>query len=193
MITRTVTISSASGHRSSARRRGRGQALVPVIFVMLILVTLVVGFELSASRELRSGANFSAQTARYYAARGAVAYAASALAQTSANGATYGIVPTGPDTDSNGWMQVGDASVKIDAVDTCGLININTIDETTLERLPVFQDNPDIADAIIDWRNPETQALPNGAKSDYYNALNPPYDCKDAPYTLLKSCCSLRE
>src|SRR6476659_7167762 len=89
------------------RRRpvARGQALVPVIFIMLILTTLVVAFEMSASRELRSGANFSAQTQRFYAARGAVSYAASALAQTSSNGATYGTVPPGPDTDSNGWMQ----------------------------------------------------------------------------------------
>src|SRR5205809_1023477 len=95
----------------------KGQALIPVIFIMLILTTVVVAFEISASRELRSGANFSTQTQRFYAARGAIEYAASALSQTSANGATYGTVPPGPDTDSNGWMQVGDAWVKIDAVD----------------------------------------------------------------------------
>jgi type II secretory pathway component PulK len=155
---------------------------VPVIFIMLILATLVVGFELSASRELRSAANFSAQSQRFYAARGALYYAASALAQTSANGATYGVVPAGPDTDSNGWMQVGDGWVKIDVIDTAGLINLNTVDQPTLQRLPVFRDNPDVTAAMIDWRTPETQALQNGAKSDYYNSLNPPYDCKDKPY-----------
>ena len=160
----------------------RGQALVPVIFIMLILTTLVVAFEISASRELRSGANFAAQTQRFYAARGAVSYAASALAQTSANGATYGIVPPGPDTDSNGWMQVGDGWVKIDAVDSGGLINLNTVTQATLLQLPVFRDNPDVAAAIIDWRTPATEMLPNGAKSDYYNALSPAYDCKNAPY-----------
>src|SRR5437868_2980207 len=100
-VTCHLTVNPSPHHPitlSPARRRTRGQALVPVIFIMLILTTLVVAFELSASRELRSGANFSAQTQRYYAARGAVAYAASALSQTSANGATYGIVPPGPDT-----------------------------------------------------------------------------------------------
>ncbi len=185
--------SKVTGSRSIAREarptsRGlsvgthRGQALVPVIFIMLILTTLVVAFEVSASRELRSGANFSAQTKRTYAALGALSYAASALAQTSANGATYGIVSAGPDTDSNGWMQIGDAWVKIDAVDTESMININTVDQATLMRLPVFTDNPDLVAAIIDWRTPATQALPNGAKSDYYNTLNPPYDCKCALY-----------
>ena len=163
-------------------RRSSGQALVPVIFIMLILTTLVVGFEISASRELRSGANFAAQTQRFYIAKGALQYAASALSQTSANGATYGIVPAGPDTDSNGWMQVGDGWVKIDAIDTAGLINLNSVDQTVLAKLPVFRDNPDIAAAIVDWRTPATTMLPNGAKSDYYNTLSPPYDCKCANY-----------
>src|ERR1051326_3809281 len=98
-------------------RARRGQALVPVVFIMLILTTLVIAFELSASRELRSGANFASQTQRYYAAKGAIEYAASALSQTSSNGATYDIVPPGPDTDANGWMQVGDGWVKIDVMD----------------------------------------------------------------------------
>ncbi len=164
------------------KRARRGQALVPVIFIMLILTTLVVAFELSASRELRSGANFSAQTQRFYVARGAVAYAASALSQTSANGATYGIVPAGPDTDTNGWMQVGDSWVKIDVMDTAGMIDLNTVDQATLQRLPVFKDNPDLTAAIVDWRTPADQMLPNGAKSDYYNGLSPAYDCKSAPY-----------
>lgn len=165
-----------------ATGRYSGQALVPVIFIMLILTTLVVAFETSASRELRSGANFASQAQRFYAARGALLYAASALSQTSSNGATYGIVPPGPDTDSNGWMNVGDAWVKIDVIDTAGLLNLNSADQATLQRLPVFADNPDLIAAIIDWRTPETQMLPNGAKSDYYNSLNPPYDCKCAPY-----------
>jgi len=43
---------------------------------MLILTTLVVAFEISASRELRSGANFAAQTQRFYIAKGALQYAA---------------------------------------------------------------------------------------------------------------------
>ena len=175
------SVSNGRCRRTLSSNR-RGQALVPVIFIMLILTAMVVAFEMSASRELRSGANFSAQTQRYYAARGAVAYAASALSQTSANGATYGIVPPGPDTDSNGWMQVGDGWVKIDAVDTAGMININTVDQATLQRLPVFRDNPDLTAAIIDWRTPATQMLPNGAKSDYYNGLSPAYDCKCALY-----------
>ena len=164
---------------SNSRRRG--QALVPVIFIMLILTTLIVGFSISASREVRAGKNFSNQTARFYAARGAVYYAASALAKSSDNGVTYGVV-SGTDFDSKGWMQVGDAWVKFDVIDTGGLINLNSVDATTLSRIPVFKNNSDLAACIIDWRTPGDQASQNGAKSDYYQGLTPPYDCKSMPF-----------
>src|SRR5437660_617788 len=67
-----IAHSRPKGFQAEKQFSARGQALVPVIFIMLILTTLVIAFEISASRELRSGANFSTQTQRYYAARGAI-------------------------------------------------------------------------------------------------------------------------
>ena len=159
-----------------------GQALVPVIFVMLILTVLAITFATTAHREIRASVNFDTQTERYFAARGAVNYAMSALAQTSNNGATYGVIPQSADTDANGWMQVGEAWVKIDAMDTAGLINLNTVTATTLAQIPVLQQNPDVVAAITDWRTPGTTPSANGAKSEYYNTLSPSYDSKNGPY-----------
>src|SRR6476659_9407742 len=68
------------------RRCHRGQALVPIVFIMVILTVLAVGFATSASREVRASSNFTSQTQRFYAAKGALNYAAVALAQTSNNG-----------------------------------------------------------------------------------------------------------
>ena len=160
----------------------RGQALIPVLLVMLILTTLGVAFAISAQRELKSGTNFVAQTERYYAARGAAFYAASALANTSNNGATYGVVTASGDTDANGWKQIGEAWVKIDVVDSGAAISLNGATLATLQRLPVFTDNPDVAAAIVDWRTPGDQPSANGAKSEYYTTLSPPYNCKSAPF-----------
>lgn len=163
-------------------RAKRGQALVPVIMVVLILTSLALAFTASSRRELKAASNFTSDAVVFNAARGAVNYAMSALGQISSNGYTYGIVPPGPDTDANGWMPVGDAWVKIDVIDTAACININNASAATLERMSVFGQNPTVADAMIDWRTPETTATSDGAKSDYYQGLTPPYNCKDAPY-----------
>jgi len=137
--------------RNGARRlkAQRGQALVPVIFVMLIMTVIAVGFAVSAQREVRSSANFVAETQRFRAAQGALNYAMSALAQSSANGATYGVIAPMPDTDDSGWSQVGDAWVKIEAIDTGAYLNINNADIAALQKIPVLRDNSDLAAAIL--------------------------------------------
>lgn len=192
-----TTANRTGGNRT---RHRRGQALVPVIFVMLILTVVGVAFSVAAHRSAQASGNFVAQTQRFYAARGAVNYAMSALAQTSGNGSTYGIVPPLPDTDANGWAQLGDAWVKIETIDTGACINLNTVTQATLQKIPVFQDNPDLAAAVIQWRTPQTgqagaasdtttggtasSAASNSASSgtDPYQSLSPPYTIKGANY-----------
>jgi DNA uptake protein ComE-like DNA-binding protein len=149
---------------------------------MLILTVLATAFATSAHREVRAAENFATQTQRFYAARGALNYALSAMAQVSNNGATYAVIPSAADTDANGWRPIGDLWVKTEIVDTASCLDINSASVTTLELLPIFRSNPDIAQAIVDWRTPGDQPSPNGAKSDYYETLTPPYDSKDAPY-----------
>lgn len=39
----------------------------------------------------------------------------------------------------------------------------------------------DIADAILDWIDPDTETREFGAEADYYSGLNPPYAPKDGP------------
>ncbi len=162
----------------------RGQALVPVIFVTLILTAVAVAVTTGTLSELRSAQNFHRETSQFYAARGAVNLAAAALAQTSNNGFTYGMVPTQTDTDANGWKQIGDQWVKIDAVDTGALLDINSTAVTAamLQQLPVFRNNPDVASAIADWKSTGEQASTDGAKSEYYQTLPNPYNSKDAPF-----------
>jgi type II secretory pathway component PulK len=160
----------------------RGQALVPVVFVMMILTALAVGFATRAHRDVKEAQNYARATQEFYAGRGAVIYAASELQQYSNNGFTYGTLPSSSTNDANGWMQVGDAQVKIDVVDTAALLNINTVTAATLQMMPVFQNNPDLVAAITDWRSAGETASTNGAKSDYYQGLPTPYASADAPF-----------
>ncbi len=162
----------------------RGQALVPVIFVMLILTALAIAFATSSVREVRAASNATAGTQSFAAARGALLYAMYALEQSSSNNVNYGVVQPGSDisVDSNGWWQLGDAWVKVSVVDTGACINLNAATAATLNQMPVFQNNPDLVAAILDWKSSGEQASQNGAKSSYYQTLNPPYNCKDAPF-----------
>ena len=166
----------------AAVRSRSGQALVPVIFVLLILTVAAVAFAASARRAVKAAASFGAQTQSFYAARGAVNLAMAALTSTSNSGATYGVIPPAPDADSAGWRPVGDAWVKTDVIDTGGLLNINKVTAARLQLLPVFRDNSDVAANIIDWRSPGEQPAAGGAKSDYYQGLSPAYSAADAPF-----------
>ncbi len=166
----------------------RGQALVPVVFVVLILTALAVSLATSARREVHAASNFTAQMQRFYAARGALNYALTALDQTSNHGATYGVVQNTPDTDANGWMPIGDAWVKIEVMDTAGLLNLNTADQATLQRLPILSQQSDLINAILEWRGNNASGASGstssqtGMDSTYYQSLPIPYQEKGAPF-----------
>ncbi len=188
--------------QSRLERAKRGQALVPVLFVLMILTSLAVAFALASHTELRASANFANRTARTLAAQGALNYALGALSATSNNGAMYGIVPPNPEADANGWWQIGDAWVKVEVVDTASRLDLNSVTAATLESWPVFQTNTDLAEAIVSWRTPQstsggtsgsgTSGAASGSSgssssgsdtfSSYYSGLSTPYSEKNAPY-----------
>ncbi len=78
-----------------------------------------------------------------------------------------------PNQDSNQNYDFG-------LVDESGKLNLNVATSDELQILPNMQQN--LADAIVDWHNPEQTATGDGAKSPTYQSLPEPYDCKDAPF-----------
>jgi DNA uptake protein ComE-like DNA-binding protein len=68
--------------------------------------------------------------------------------------------------------------------DEASKLNLNTATKDMLMKLPNMTE--DIADAIIDWRDADSNPGANGAESSYYNTLNPPYNCKNAPFETLE-------
>src|SRR5690606_37035843 len=51
-----------------------------------------------------------------------------------------------------------------------------------LERLPLPGMTPEIAAAIVDWRDEDSEVEPGGAESETYSLKNPPYECKNGPF-----------
>ena len=43
----------------------------------------------------------------------------------------------------------------------------------------------EISEAIFDWIDDDDEARTNGAENEYYQALAPPYECKNAPLETL--------
>ncbi|HEV3082767.1 MAG TPA: hypothetical protein VGY66_23485 [Gemmataceae bacterium] len=93
------------------------------------------------------------------------------------------IAPMDPDDQSGGGKQYRNG-----VIDESGKININalmqldpsgTILYNVLMLLPNMTD--EIANSIIDWIDADDTPRPNGAESDYYSSLSPPYQAKNGP------------
>jgi general secretion pathway protein K len=82
--------------------------------------------------------------------------------------------------------QVGDGTVSVTIEDLDRKVNINTADPRELQQalnlMGVGADNISvISDSILDWISSGENPRLAGAKSDYYQNLDPPYYAKDAP------------
>ena len=63
--------------------------------------------------------------------------------------------------------------------DESSRLNLNTASLEMLQNLPMLSSEQ--AAAIVDWRDSDSTTTPGGAENDYYNELENPYDCANAP------------
>ena len=75
-------------------------------------------------------------------------------------------------------FDLGDATFRVQLVDAGALVNLNSAPSAQLERLPVTQEQ---VHCLLDWREPQSQPRPDGAKDNYYNELPTPYNAKLGP------------
>jgi type II secretory pathway component PulK len=90
-------------------------------------------------------------------------------------------------------LQTGSQAYVFGLTDESGKLNLNSLllwDSTgntgvqMLLALPNMTD--DIANAIMDWLDPDDTPRAGGAENDYYSGLNPPYQCKNGPLDSLE-------
>lgn len=62
-------------------------------------------------------------------------------------------------------------------MDECSKININVAAKAQLMQLEMMTE--EIADAVLDWRDDDSQPQPMGAENQYYNGLTEPYNAKN--------------
>ena len=85
--------------------------------------------------------------------------------------------------------RIGDGTVTVKITDLERKININTVQEPLLQKALESMgvdagDIPVVTDSILDWMDPNSNpnvTRVNGAKSDYYQSLDPSYAAKNGP------------
>ena len=174
----------------SWNRRTRGSVLIIVLWICFGLVALVIYFAHSMSTELRAADNRSVNLAAREAADGGTRYVAYVLSQYGSDGlpplstdyeaealpvgkSTFWIIGRDPDLASSNEPYFG-------LVDEASKLNLNTASRTMLEALPDM--TPQLAGAILDWRDSNQNVGENGAEDETYSRLDPPRRAKNAPF-----------
>lgn len=179
------------------RHHSDGIALITAVIAILVLTALAAGFALSMKVETRLAFNANSETQLYWLGRSGVELARWVLAQErcpydSLNQIWAG--GPGSDCETNGPLAglslnnypVGDGTVSVKIVDLERKANINTASSTEIQQaLTLMGVDANsisvVSDSIQDWIQPGDLPRVAGAKSDYYQGLDPPYYAKNAP------------
>jgi len=194
----------------------RGVVLIAVLIVVVLLTLAAYQYSELMMAEYRASVSFTRSTQARAFAESGVNYAALLLSDPNLfanrlNGNPYDnpevfravavgetgaggrqgyfsvIAPYGPDETPN-----GSTSFHYGAVDESGKINLNnllradssgTLAVQILTNLGIPEDT---ANAILDWMDADDTPRPNGAESETYSTMSPPYQARNGPFQTLE-------
>ncbi len=155
------------------RRRGA------VMILAMVVVFAVTAMLVSALAVERS--EFRAAVQRIDAQRARLA-AQSGLARALA---TLQFQVNSPVTQLDEWYTLGNQAndsftvgrirFRMQIIDAASLVNLNVADETQLQNMGLTSEQ---IDSLLDWREEGFTPRPEGAKDEFYNTLEKPYNAK---------------
>jgi general secretion pathway protein K len=165
-----------------------------VLWVIAILSVIVLEFSFAMRTEVNIAKNYKEETQLYAMAEGGVQRAVAELIYkhdpTVQQKRNKKLEETPP--EQREWMTDGrsyplpfdQGTCEVRITSEAGKVNINTVSDPTLRKiigqLGLESEAKDIVvDSILDWRDPGELHRLNGAKSDYYQSLGEPYNCKN--------------
>lgn len=185
-----MTLHPTTPSSRSRSRRSAGSVLVIVLWVAFGLVTLSIYFANTSSLALKSSDQRTAGIEADEAIDGAAQYASSILANlvTPATLPEIGTYLREGEAigDATFWFigrdprQTNPNQPYFSLTDEASKLNLNTATLAMLEALPRM--TPEIAAAIIDWRDTDSDPQTGGAEDETYLRLNPPYHCKNSNF-----------
>jgi general secretion pathway protein K len=174
-----------SNDRQPRVKDERGVALIIVLWIFIFLFAVALDFSSDVREEANAAHRFSEDTQGYYLAlagfqRGLYEYA------MQAQGGSAQAKETPPGFFDLSWHEekLGSGSLRVRLIDEGGKINLNRVDESTLRRIftNIGIEEPrrsEVVDAILDWLDPDNLHRVNGAETEYYESLAPPYSAKN--------------
>jgi general secretion pathway protein K len=179
----------------------QGIALMVVLIAIFALSMLAGAFAYSMKVEAKLATNSNNDAALEWIGRSGVEYARwglamqllvpqenyDALNQKWAGGPGSSASSNSPLADFTlGPIYIGNGKASLKIIDLESKINVNTADGPMLQQaLTVIGANgtdiPTISDSIQDWIDRDDNPRINGAESDFYQGLNPPYMAKNGP------------
>jgi len=149
--------------------RDRGIALLLVLWALVLLGTLALGFSWSMRTEAMAARNGIDETRAYFQARTGVGRAVALLATMPADNVLAASV-SGKD---------GDASYEVRIESESGKVNVNLVDGEILLGMLKKGGLPEeeaesVRDAILDWRDEDDVPRPRGAERAEYGRMTEP-------------------
>ena len=195
----TGTFPSRTPAHPRARRRRPGTILVVTMLIVFTLAALVVVFCRSMRVESIASANLAASLQASAVERGAEQYVIALLTEQRDALADitedyFAAIPIGETLGGNAnpnvsgvaaagyfWIvrpDYGDVDLPLYGLtEEAAKLNANSATYEQLMRLPNMTD--DVANAIIDWRDTDTNPQAGGAENEYYLGLPEPYAAKN--------------
>jgi len=184
-----------------ARRSSQGGiALIIVMISIFVLTVLAGGFAYSMKVETKLARNANSETQLEWLGRSAVECARWELAQQMMisqepydalnqvwAGGPGGIgTSNSPLADFKNEIQVQNGGATWKIIDLERKVNINVANEAILQQgllvmgVDAGQMTP-VVNSLLDWMDRDDTIRPQGAESDFYQGLNPPYFAKNGP------------
>ena len=167
-----------------------GVAIVIVLWVVLVLSLLISGFAFTMHVETQVASYARKELKAEMLARSGVEVARMQLILGALSPTNSGFDALNQDWSTNELLYVdhelGDGIFNVKVTDEESKIPINRATDVQLKRLFGLlgadpADGDVITDSILDWIDTDDLTRLNGAESDYYQSLSPPYRAKNAP------------
>lgn len=162
----------------------RGSILIITIWIVLVLAGLVLVFSRSMRVEAIASANHLSSLKADKIAEGAVSFIQARIKEDDETLKLEGETPYEAIAVSDGFFWLlrpnfdDDDTYYYGIRDEAAKVNLNTATREMLLKLPNM--TSELAAAIIDWRDTDSDLTQGGAENEYYLLLDNPYYCKDS-------------
>lgn len=167
-----------------------GIVLITALWVLVILSLLSLSFAHQAKIEVKLAGHYGKEMQLRQLTKSTVRVALTKLASDTNDYDALNEVwrmPSGELEDCLSEILGGYAQRQIEIeymiIDEESKLNINKVSLDSLLNLPGVDE--EIASSIIDWRDKDDEPLSSGAENAYYQSLERPYPCKNAPFDLI--------